>query len=340
MIQRLARGSRVHLIFRIVAIAALVAAFGQVTLGGVVRVTGSGLGCPDWPLCHGRLIPPFELATLIEYTHRLSASALGVLIFAATLLALLFYRRNPWILYLCLAASGLVIAAGALGGVTVITELAWWVRLFHLGIAEGVVAAMVFALVVGWRVSRSAQTAPADPRGAGEARSDAGRSRFDLLVMATVLGTFGLIIFGSYVVGYGAGFACATWPLCNGSAFPDGNLQAVHMGHRYLSVIVGALIVWTLIAAQKEAASRPDVAWAARVAGLSFALQIAAGAWMVFAGFSQETRAIHLSMATLVWIALLFLAAFAFTPKRFAATSEASLESSPGRVRGLERLTP
>ena len=54
----------------VVAALALLAAVGQVTLGGVVRLTDSGLGCPDWPLCHGKLIPPAEFHTLIEYSHR------------------------------------------------------------------------------------------------------------------------------------------------------------------------------------------------------------------------------------------------------------------------------
>ena len=47
-------------------IIAIVAAVGQVTLGGVVRATGSGLGCPDWPLCYGSIIPPLNSAALIE----------------------------------------------------------------------------------------------------------------------------------------------------------------------------------------------------------------------------------------------------------------------------------
>ena len=87
-------GRKVNLAFRIVAVSSLIAALGQVTLGGVVRVTESGLGCPDWPLCHGGIIPPFELSTLIEYAHRLSASVLGLIVLALAALAWLFYRYN------------------------------------------------------------------------------------------------------------------------------------------------------------------------------------------------------------------------------------------------------
>ena len=69
--------------FRGLTLFTVLAAFALVVLGGVVRVTESGLGCPDWPLCQGRLIPPLETSAIIEYSHRLVASALlGPLIVA------------------------------------------------------------------------------------------------------------------------------------------------------------------------------------------------------------------------------------------------------------------
>ena len=73
-------------------------AFALVVLGGVVRVTGSSLGCPDWPLCHGRLIPPFDFHTLIEYSHRLVAVAVSVLVLATSLVAWRSWRKQKGIL--------------------------------------------------------------------------------------------------------------------------------------------------------------------------------------------------------------------------------------------------
>jgi heme A synthase len=49
-----------------------------IVFGAVVRVTGSGLGCPDWPLCHGRLVPPAETTAIIEYVHRTVAAVVGL----------------------------------------------------------------------------------------------------------------------------------------------------------------------------------------------------------------------------------------------------------------------
>src|SRR2546423_957902 len=48
--------------------------------GSTVRTTGSGLGCPDWPLCHGRPYPPLERTAIIEYSHRTTAAIVGVLV--------------------------------------------------------------------------------------------------------------------------------------------------------------------------------------------------------------------------------------------------------------------
>ena len=306
-----------RLIFRALAVAALISAFAQVTLGGVVRVTGSGLGCPDWPLCHGELIPPFEFATLIEYTHRLSAAVLGVLVLAALIMVFVRYRGNKWALNSVAAALALVIAAALLGGATVLTELIWWIRLVHLAIAEGVVAALVISVVVAWRIG-------GDARPAVSAVSSNGDARFNRLMIAALVGVFLLILSGSYIVGAGYGSSCGTWPLCRGSLFPEGRPYLEHMGHRYFAALVGALIAVVAYGAWRQRLRAPSVGWAGLLLALAFALQILVGALTVWMGFTPEIKAIHLSMATLVWIALAFVAALAYAPRSFEQPSAAA----------------
>ena len=59
--------------------AAVVATYILIILGGLVRATGAGLACPDWPLCHGRLTPPLDPLVLVEWSHRFVASIVGIL---------------------------------------------------------------------------------------------------------------------------------------------------------------------------------------------------------------------------------------------------------------------
>ena len=327
MIQRRTPGRRIHLIFRAVAMAALIAAFTQVTLGGVVRVTGSGLGCPDWPLCHGQIIPPFEIDTLIEYTHRLSASVLSFLMLATAGMAWVYYRSNPWIVISSVAGLAMVVIAAALGGATVLTELAWWVRLIHLAVAEGVVAAMVIVSVAGWRTPEQSSAQVSNTKEA---------DGFNRLILTTIAGVFLLILSGSYMVGYGAGSSCATWPLCNGSLFPQGAPYAIHMGHRLLSVIVGVLIIATVVAANSRGRQQPALRWAGMILAAVFVIQVMVGAGTVWMGFAPYMKAMHLSFATLVWIALMFLATLVYSRQRLPFRS---VEPGPGRTSELEGLT-
>ena len=117
-------------------------AYALIVLGAVVRVTGSGLGCGDqWPLCQGRLIPPLnDVPTVIEWSHRLVAAAVSVLVVALAAAALA-KRREPGVvspggpLRPALLALGLLVVQVLLGAVTVWLALPPPVITVHLATA-------------------------------------------------------------------------------------------------------------------------------------------------------------------------------------------------------------
>jgi heme A synthase len=124
-----------HTLFRLLAIAAFAATYVTILLGGNVMASDSGLACPDWPTCHGTLLPPFSGATAIEWSHRLSAFVTGVLVAALALVGLVSERRRPALRGLAVCAAVLVLAQALLGGLVVETDLVVGIVLLHFLLA-------------------------------------------------------------------------------------------------------------------------------------------------------------------------------------------------------------
>src|SRR5215472_16540423 len=106
-----------------------------IVVGGVVRVSGSGLGCPDWPTCHGQLVPPLVLQAIIEYSHRFTAGIVSVAVLATAILAWARFRHYAWVVVPASYAVLLLVVQSALGAVTVELELTPALVTAHLGTA-------------------------------------------------------------------------------------------------------------------------------------------------------------------------------------------------------------
>ena len=286
--------------FRGLTLFTVLAAFALVVLGGVVRVTESGLGCPDWPLCQGGIIPPFEASAIIEYSHRLVASALlGPLIVATCAVAWISYRRQGWLVASATLGLVLMLAQALLGGATVLTGLPGAIVAAHLALGEALLACLILVAVVAY------YGPPTLPR---RLHNTAGTLRFPILALVSGLGIYLVIISGSVVTNTGATGACSNWPLCQFQLFPGGGLPLIHMSHRVVTVIIGLIFVYTLYSAYQEQLKTPHIWWLSITAAVLFAVQVGVGAATVLLNFPAEFRALHLSLATLIWGTVVALA--------------------------------
>ena len=284
--------------YRALVYLSLALTFLVVVWGGIVRVTGSGLGCPDWPLCHGQFLPSLDPATRIEWTHRFLAIASGLAVAGMVVWTLVAYRADRRALWLALAAAVLYPLQAVLGGITVVLELPpEWVTL-HLANAELLLATLtVLAVVVRWPVSTTEFGA------------------WTWLALAAAIGTFVLMLTGAYVRGANATSACLGWPLCGGAmGVPMFGAPALAMAHRYVAAAVGLIVLVVCVEAWRH---RRDVAGLGPLAiatGAIFLAQVAIGAANPLTGFSPWALGAHPAAASALWCSVVALTVLAWRP--------------------------
>ena len=286
--------SRLRLVvgFRRLAVLTAIFAYLQIALGGLVRVSGSGLGCPDWPLCHGRPYPPADLHAIIEYSHRAVGTVTGVLIIATVVLAWVVFRtRRPIVAWLATASLIGVVGEGALGGVVVANELSPWLVVVHLGLAM---------MILGFLVATAVM--------AGPQSSGVPDRSFRRLAALAASATYVLLLTGSTVVASNADSTCHSWPVCGSGLTPDFNgANAFTMLHRGSVLLIGVLIVYVLVAAIRRWGTGSGIGRNAVATLVVFAAQIGVGAGAALTD-SVFFNGLHVALATLVWSGVLICA--------------------------------
>ena len=119
-----------------------------ITMGGIVCVTNSGQGCPDWPGCYGKIIPPMRTDAIIEYVHRLTVVLTSPLIIAAAIVGWLRSRSIRWVSWPPVIAVVFLFAVIVFGAVAVLRGLSPGGAVVDLGLALMVLALMLTASVV------------------------------------------------------------------------------------------------------------------------------------------------------------------------------------------------
>ena len=286
--------------YRALVYVTLLASFLVVVWGGVVRVTGSGLGCPDWPTCHGQFLPSLDPATQIEWFHRFLGVAGGISLAALGVVTILFHRDDRRVLGLVLAAGVLYILQAVLGAVVVLLELPdTWVTA-HLANAELVLAVLtVLAVAVRW---------PSTTRGRERTAS------WTSLLLAGAVGTYVLMLTGAYVRGAGASMACTTWPFCDNGVFPLEGSPALHMAHRWVSAVVGVVVLAGCWQAWKHRREADALGPLAAITALVLLAQVAVGALNPLTGFSPWALGAHPAVASLLWCSVVAMTVVAWHP--------------------------
>jgi heme A synthase len=277
----------------ILALSALISTLLLITMGSIVRVTGNGLGCPDWPLCYGRVVPPALTGAWVEFTHRLLGAVTSLQIVLLALFVWRRYRQQPWLFWPAVAAVGLLIIQVSLGGLHVIFEIPPVTGWVHTGVAM---------LIAGMLAIQVAGLLPAAQSLRGSALF--GNRRFAAWLSMTTGAAYLLLLTGSYVTRSGASLACPSFPLCGIAA--RNRLIDIQMLHRYAAFAVAfltlALVVWLVTRHEDRRLVR-----FACVLGALLLLQLGLGASNVLLRLPIWSRVLHLAVAATLWASLVVL---------------------------------
>jgi len=206
------------------ALAAAVVAYGVAVLGSWVRINGAGMTCPDWPLCHGALIPSLANGTIWEWSHRLLVLVETPLVVAVIVAAWPLRNRVPLIAPAIGAIAGLFTIQVLLGAATVALSNSPMSVVLHWGTGMALLAALL-ALAI---LVRTAAIESHRERAAGNAA-------LLWVLCATALVAFATMCIGAYVSSSGAGLACVSIPGCAGNVVVYSSGQYVQMLHRFVA---------------------------------------------------------------------------------------------------------
>ena len=295
--------------FQKIALIAVVSTFIMVVIGVIVRSTGSGMGCPDWPLCHGQIIPPTgDSAAWLEWIHRFWGVVIGFVVLGLVIEALISQRQTRSLVVGSFAALLLTGFQAYLGMRTVALNNSGESVTAHLAAAMVLLAVTIFLAV------RAGYPARIPEHGSSQ--------RLTLLVGFTAFSIFALLLFGSHVTATASALVYPDWPLFNGQLLPTfsadpsvASLQLAHFLHRFVSLIVGTFLAITTVviwrAARIDPAKRVDDDHRPRVSSSVFALvgtaavlfviQVIVGALQIWTTLAPWTVTLHLSFGAAIW---------------------------------------
>ncbi len=268
-----------------------------IALGGIVCATQSGAGCPDWPGCYGRLIPPPQVNAVIEYTHRFVAALTTPLILAAAWISWRRARSIHWLVRPLLLAIPFLLAVIVFGAFAVLTGLSTPVAMLDLSSALITLALVLTAAVVAF-------TRHADPALADRFSVKGGLARLSL---ATAAATFVLYVSGIAVAGRGSLTRCVGWPFWR--VLPDDLAGWPQLARLALAAITVLLTAWLVAQTWRSRPASAAQRRTALVAGLALLVEMAVGLIMQTSGSTMLLLMTYVAAGTVLYAALVVLAA-------------------------------
>ena len=289
------------------------ATIGLVVIGVIVRATDSGMGCPDWPLCYGQLIPPttdsgdiIAYKAWLEWIHRAIAAVIGLIVLAVVFIALRNLKDRRSLQGASIALLALVLFQAWLGRQTVLEWNSGQSVTAHLA------SAMAFVGLQVWVLARS-----------GYDETLAGIRRASGSVVAPLIAAgaiYALLLFGSNVTGTDTGLLYPDWPLMGGTLFPPITELATPMiVHRYATVIVALILISAIWIVRREKGSPMLVRQLLTYGAVVFAVQCVIGAIQIFTKLAPWTQTLHVALATVIWVLTVGAASVALLEGRSAA---------------------
>ena len=304
--------------FRRLALATTITTIGVIGVGGLVRATGSGKGCPAWPKCFGRWIPPLEYHAIIEYSHRAIGAIAIALLSVTALVAVLKHRRDRPLVIATVVAWLMIFVQAGLGAIVVNTGLNPTLVTIHIGTAMVLVGLLVWITIAAscrMRAEAGRMKGPVPPR-------------VKQLAVASAAATFLLILVGAYVRGQGASLAFKDWPLMNGTLFPSlGGHATTMFVHRSVAVLVGAVLAAFIWQANRARPRDAAVRIFANLAGVVYVAQVVVGGLQVLTKLAAPPVVAHVVLASVQWS--LLVAAAAVAQGLGARAAECRIEDAP-----------
>ena len=283
-----------------------------IAVGGLVRASGAGLGCPDWPRCFGSWVPPASAADLppgfdpsqfnptlmwTEYLNRLLGVSVGFAILATTAAAWRAHRAQPRVFWPTLAALLLTGYEGWLGGRVVAHELAPWIVTAHMVVALVIVQLLLWATVESLR-DDAAHVRPAPP----------GLSAYGWLTWAATALLLLQVALGTQVRGKVDDALAAATPRAEVLA----TVGAVDTWHRELAAVVTLAVIGLWVWAWTRFAAHGALLRAANAALAAVVVQILAGMALAGLALPPPAQVTHLTVSSLLLGALTTLALVAW----------------------------